>query len=46
MAKRARRWKLGTLALAKSFRKRLPLPSRPFKDKKVADRMSWRREIM
>ena len=45
MAKRARRRKTGTLALAKSVRKRVPPPSRPFKDKKAADRRSWRKEI-
>jgi len=44
-SKRARRRKPGTLALAKSYRKRVPLPSRPFKDKKPADRRSWRKEI-
>ena len=45
MAKRARRREVGTLALAKSVRKRVPPPSRPFKNKKAADRRSWRKEI-
>jgi hypothetical protein len=42
-AKMTNRRKPGTLALAKSVRKPLPRPSRPFKDKKAADRRSWRR---
>ena len=45
MAKHAGRQKAGTLAPAKSVRKRVPPPSRPFKDKKAADRRSWRKEI-
>jgi len=44
-ARRNKPKKLGTLALAKSVRKRVPPPSRPFKDKKAADRRSWRKEI-
>ena len=44
-AKMTNRRKPGTLALAKSVRKPLPRPSRPFKDKKAADRKSWRKEI-
>ena len=44
-AKRAKRRKPGTLALAKSVRKRVPPPSRPFKDKKAADRRNWRKQI-
>jgi hypothetical protein len=45
MAERASRRKPGSLALAKSVRKPLPRPSRPFRDKKAADRRKWRKEI-